>query len=58
VRVEAAASTREGRLGAREEAHFLGQWHARWDPAEAHYFGHVRPPSAFDIVLQTDGVAV
>jgi len=57
VLVEAASSTREARLATREEAHFLRQWHARWDPAEEHYFGHVRPPLAFDVVLQTDGVA-
>ena len=56
VLVEAAPTTREARLAAREAADFLRQWHARWDPAEEYYFGHVRPPSAFDVVLQTDGV--
>jgi len=55
VLVEAAPSTREARLAAREAADFLRQWHARWDLAEEHYFRHVRPPSAFDVVLQTDG---
>jgi para-aminobenzoate synthetase len=57
VLVEAAPTTREARLAAREKAEFLRQWHARWDVAEEHYFGHVRPPSAFDVVLQTDVVA-
>lgn len=57
VLVEAAPTTREARLAAREAADFLRQWHARWDPAEDHYFGHVRPPSAFDVVCRTDGVA-
>ena len=57
VLVEAAPITREARLAAREAPDFLRQWHARWDPAEEHYFGHVRPPSAFDVVLQTDGAA-
>src|SRR5436853_4437590 len=57
VLVEAALTTRETRLAAREAADVLQQWHARWDVAEEHYFRHVRPPSAFDIVLQTDGVA-
>jgi uridine kinase len=57
VLVEAAATTREARLAAREAPDFLRQWHARWDPAEEYYFRHVRPPSAFDVVLQTDGVA-
>jgi len=57
VLVEAAPSTREARLAAREAADFLRQWHARWDPAEEYYFGRVRPRSAFDVVLQTDGIA-
>jgi para-aminobenzoate synthetase len=57
VLVEAAPTTREARLAAREAADFLGQWHARWDPAEDYYFGHVRPPAAFDVVVQTDGVS-
>src|SRR5467141_1571724 len=57
VLVEAALTTRETRLAAREAADVLQQWHARWDVAEEHYFRHVRPPSAFDIVLQTDGVS-
>ena len=57
VLVEAAPTTREARLAAREKADFLRHWHARWDLAEEHYFGHVRPPSAFDMVLQTDVVA-
>ena len=54
VLVEAAPRTREARLAAREAADFLQQWHARWDLAEDYYFGQVRPPSAFDVVLQTN----
>ena len=57
VLVEAASTTRDARLAAREAPEFLRQWHARWDLAEEHYFGRVRPPSAFDVVLHTDGVA-
>ncbi len=57
VLVEAAPATREARLAAREAPDFLRQWHARWDLAEEYYFRHVRPPSAFDVVLQTDGFA-
>ena len=57
VLVQAAPATREERLAAREAADFLRQWHARWDLAEEHYFERVRPPSSFDIVLHTDGVA-
>jgi len=55
VLVEAAATTRDARLAAREAPEFLRQWHARWDLAEEYYFGRVRPPSAFDVVLHTDG---
>ena len=54
VLVEAAPLTREARLAAREAGDFLRQWHARCDLAEDYYFGHVRPPSAFDMVLQTN----
>jgi len=57
VLVEATPTTRQARLEAREAADFLRQWHARWDLAEEYYFGQVRPPSAFDVVLCTDGVA-
>ncbi len=57
VLVEAALTTRQARLEAREASEFLRQWHARWDLAEEYYFRHVRPPSAFDVVLRTDGVA-
>jgi uridine kinase len=57
VLVEAAPATREARLAAREAADRLRQWHARWDLAEEYYFGHVRPASAFDVVVQTDRVA-
>ena len=57
VLVEAAATTRDARLAAREAPEFLRQWHARWDLAEEYYFGRVRPPSAFDVVLHTDRVA-
>jgi uridine kinase len=56
VLVEAVPATREARLAAREGADFLRQWHARWDPAEEYYFGYVRPPASFDVVIQTEGV--
>jgi len=55
VLVEAAPTTREARLAAREAPDFLRQWYARWDLAEDYYFRHVRPPSAFNVVLQNDG---
>jgi uridine kinase len=55
--VEATPTTRQARLEARNAPDVLRQWHARWDPAEEYYFGQVRPRSAFDTVLQTDGAA-
>ena len=42
---------RRARLAAREDPDFLRAWHARWDDAEAFYFTEVRPPSAFDVVI-------
>ena len=57
VLVEATAPTRQARLEAREAPDFLRQWHARWDAAEEIYFTHVRPPSSFDLVVHTNGVA-
>jgi uridine kinase len=56
VLVEASAATRQARLEAREVPEFLEQWHTRWDAAEEFYFAHVRPPSSFDLVVQTEGV--
>jgi uridine kinase len=57
VLVEATPTTRETRLAAREGAGFLRQWHTRWDLAEEYYFGHLRPPSAFDVAVQNDGAS-
>lgn len=51
VLVEAPGAVRRARLAAREDAAFLAEWHARWDAAEDYYFTHVRPPTAFDVVL-------
>lgn len=56
VLVEAPAHTRAARLAARESPDFLARWHARWTPAEEHYFGRVRPAASFDLVLRTGGV--
>ena len=51
ILVEVPVEERHRRLAAREEADFLEAWHARWDGAERHYFEHVRPPAAFDLVV-------
>jgi uridine kinase len=51
VLVDVPVTVRHGRLAAREEKGFLDSWHARWDAAEEYYFRHVRPASAFDLVV-------
>ncbi len=53
ILVEAPAEIRQRRLASREAAVFLANWHARWDEAETHYFTHVRPRGAFDLVVGT-----
>jgi hypothetical protein len=30
----------------------MRRWHSRWDAAEDHYFGSVRPPATFDLVVE------
>ena len=54
VLVEAPAAVRQERLAAREEAHFLEEWHTRWNQAEDYYFSLVRPPASFDLILRGD----
>ena len=51
VLVDVPVEVRHARLAAREEAAFLARWHQRWDPVEAYYFERVRPPDAFDLVI-------
>jgi uridine kinase len=53
VLVDAPQAERDRRLAAREDAAFLETWHARWDRAEDHYFGRLRPPASFDLVFET-----
>jgi uridine kinase len=52
VLVDVPQAERHRRLAAREDAAFLADWHARWDEAEAHYFGQVRPPQSYDLVVK------
>lgn len=51
ILVEMPPAVRLKRLAGREAPDFLASWHARWDVAEDFYFAHVRPPSAFDLVV-------
>ena len=53
VLVEAPRIVRSARLVAREHPGFLAAWYARWEAAEDYYFTHVRPPVAFDMVIDT-----
>lgn len=52
VLVDVAVGERHSRLATREQAHFLENWHARWDGLETYYFTQVRPASSFDLVLK------
>ena len=55
VLVEAPVDERRRRIAAREtNQEWTDAWHARWDPAEEHYFTEVRPASSFDLVVGSD----
>lgn len=54
VLVEATEAVRRERQAAREEATFLAEWHRRWGPAERYYFGRMRRPEGFDLVVQNN----
>jgi Ser/Thr protein kinase RdoA (MazF antagonist)/uridine kinase len=57
VLVVAPVDERRRRIADREtNQEWTDAWHARWDPAEEHYFTEVRPPSSFDVVVQSDPV--
>ena len=51
VLVDVPAGIRHQRLAEREAPDVLAAWHRRWDEAEAWYLTHVRPASAFDLVV-------
>ena len=53
ILVEAPSTTRDARLGRREDEAFLETWHERWDAAEDYYFTEIRPPESFDIVVDS-----
>jgi uridine kinase len=53
VLVDVPIAVRHRRLAVREDRDFMAAWHARWDVAEEYYFTHVRPKSAFDLVVTT-----
>ena len=43
---------RRARLLQREGEDAMSEWHAIWDEAENDYFGRVRPPEAFDLIIE------
>ena len=43
---------RRARLQQREGEEFMSGWHAIWDEAEEYYFGTIRPPHLFDVVIE------
>ena len=51
VLVDVPLGVRHQRLAEREDPDVLAVWHRRWDEAEAWYLTHVRPKSAFDLVV-------
>ena len=53
VVVEADEGSRQARLKDREDRSFLDRWHRLWDPAEDLYFGEIRRPSDFDLVVRS-----
>ena len=46
---------RHRRLVAREGEEYRDDWFDRWDAAEQHYFGTIRPPETFDLVIDDSG---
>jgi hypothetical protein len=45
-------AVRRARLREREGEDYTSAWHAIWDEAEDYYFGTIRPPEAFDLVIE------
>lgn len=54
VLVDVPQAVRQGRLAARDGLEFYPEWHRRWGAAEDHYFGKVRPPTAFDLIVNNE----
>ena len=54
VLVQAGDNLRRSRLKVREGEEFMDVWHPVYDEAEDYYFSEVRPPSAFDLIVNAD----
>ena len=51
VLVRVPDNVRLARLLAREGG--IGRWERQWHEAEEHYFAHVPPPAAFDVIVES-----
>jgi uridine kinase len=51
VLIDAPEDVRRSRQSDREDPDFLEAWHARWDAVEDFYFGHIRPPKLYDVIV-------
>lgn len=51
VLLDIPADVRRRQLLEREGETYRADWEARWSAAEAHYFGTIMPPAAFDLVV-------
>jgi len=54
VLVQLSDTVRRKRLKRRERGSFMVKWHQVWDEAEDYYFSQIRPPSTFDLVVETE----
>ena len=52
ILVVLADGVRRERLRQREGEAVIAEWHAIWDEAEEYYFGMVRSPHVFDMVIE------
>jgi uridine kinase len=55
VLVDVSPAKRRRRLVERDGTAYADAWQARWGVAEDYYFGSVRPPSSFDLVVVNEG---
>ena len=57
ILVDVSIDERQARLASREDKDFMDRWHKIWDPVEKYYYTHVRPKSAFDLVVKVDQIS-
>jgi uridine kinase len=52
ILIDAPIAERHKRLGDREDAAFLKEWHQLWDDVEDYYLNEIRPKEFYDLVIQ------